>query len=65
MPNEEATALWLIQRWRTGHFGKFVLDEVTLESLERDAAESQDMGASFNQAMKVERSARKQKAMQG
>ena len=64
VPNEEATALWLIQKWRTGHFGKFVLDLVTVESFEKDSTESQEMGSSFNQAMKAERNARRQKAMQ-
>ena len=64
-PNEEATALWLLQKWRTGHFGKFVLDEVTKGSLERDAVESREMGGSFNQALKADRNARKQKAMRG
>ena len=63
-PNEEATALWLIQRWRTGHLGRFVLDEVTLQSLERDAMESQDIGGSYNQALKAERNARRQRALQ-
>ena len=64
-PNEEATALWLIQRWRTGHFGKFLLDEVTTESLERDALESQGLGGSFNQALKANKGARKQRVTQG
>ena len=64
-PNEEATALWLIQRWRTGHFGKFLLDEVTQTSLERDLQESQVAGGSFNQALKAARNARRQRALQG
>lgn len=64
-PNEEATALWLIQRWRTGHLGKFVLDEVTTESLDSDALASQDMGGSYSQALKAEKSVRRQRAQRG
>ena len=33
-PDMEAAALWLIQRWRNGHLGKFVLDHVTRDKLE-------------------------------
>lgn len=63
-PNEDATALWVIQRWRTGHLGKFVLDEVTLENFERDRVRaSQEMGGSYNQALKAEKSARRERAM--
>lgn len=62
-PNEEATALWLIQRWRTGHLGRFVLDEVTLESLDNDARASREMGGSYNQALKAEKSARRERAL--
>lgn len=29
----EAAALWVLQRWRTGHVGKFVLDNVSEETL--------------------------------
>ena len=65
MPNEEATALWIIQKWRTGHFGKFVLDEVSLECFERDLGESKNLGGSFHQAMKAEKSARKQRKAYG
>lgn len=32
-PDTESAAIWLIQRWRAGHFGKFILDLVTEESL--------------------------------
>lgn len=36
VPDLEGTALWMIQRWRNGHFGTFTLDEVTEQSLELD-----------------------------
>lgn len=62
IPNEEATALWMIQKWRTGHFGKFLLDEVTQDSLDRDFNEGQVSTGSFNQALKAEKDARRQRA---
>lgn len=34
-PDLEAAALWMVQRWRAGHLGRFVLDEVSEEALER------------------------------
>jgi len=34
-PDLEATAMWMIQRWRNGHLGRFLLDEVSEAALER------------------------------
>ncbi|KAI7299319.1 hypothetical protein KC315_g17667, partial [Hortaea werneckii] len=34
-PDLEAAALWMVQRWRAGHLGRFVLDEVSEQALER------------------------------
>ncbi|KAI7004528.1 GTPase [Hortaea werneckii] len=34
-PDLEAAALWMVQRWRAGHLGRFVLDEVSEHALER------------------------------
>lgn len=36
-PDIEAGALWMIQRWRQGHMGTFVLDEVTAENAARQS----------------------------
>ncbi|KAK5110187.1 hypothetical protein LTR62_006183 [Meristemomyces frigidus] len=44
-PDLDGTAMWFIQRWRNGHLGKFLLDEVTVESIER----AQDTGAGGDQ----------------
>ena len=33
VPDLEAAAIWLIQRWRDGHFGKFVLDDINQENM--------------------------------
>lgn len=35
VPDWEGTALWMVQRWRNGHLGKFLLDDVTVEGLEK------------------------------
>lgn len=34
VPDMDAAALWMIQKWRQGNLGHFILDEVTEESLE-------------------------------
>jgi ribosome biogenesis GTPase A len=62
-PDLESTALWMIQRWRTGHFGAFMLDEVTEESLEQYGMGSSGL-PSLNQARKAgkEASRARQKA---
>lgn len=58
----EASALWLIQRWREGEFGRFVLDEVTEEALERKKdGESQGL-VSLNHARKVMKDVARAKA---
>ena len=50
-PEIEAAALWIIQRWRQGHLGCFVLDEVTRETLEMD--EMREGELSYSQAKKM------------
>ena len=62
IPDEGATALWIIQRWRTGHFGHFMLDEVTEESLELDSQSKGADGISFNQAIKADKEFRRQRS---
>lgn len=61
VPDLDAAALWIIQRWRQGNMGKFILDEVTPASLENDALVD-GLGAgtatSFSQAKKVAKVAR-------
>ncbi|EMC99282.1 hypothetical protein BAUCODRAFT_120558 [Baudoinia panamericana UAMH 10762] len=36
----EGAALWMVQRWRSGHLGRFLLDEVSEEALQRYNAEA-------------------------
>lgn len=43
-PDLEATAMWLIQRWRNGHLGRFMLDEVSEDSLEAYKGRSSEEG---------------------
>lgn len=57
----EASALWMIQRWRNGHLGRFILDEVTQVALK---AENANIGNSLSQGRKIEKEQRKQKAKQ-
>lgn len=59
VPDIDASALWIIQRWRTGHFGRFVLDEVTGGALERKKHEESTMVPSFHQAKKADKEAKR------
>lgn len=53
IPDHEATALWMIQRWRAGHLGKFILDEVSLTKFEEERQSSEaTLYASFSQGRK-------------
>ena len=57
----EATSLWFIQRWRTGHLGRFLLDEVDEESLEKSKIVYEEQGPSFNQARRAEKERRRER----
>ncbi|KAL9045391.1 MAG: hypothetical protein Q9214_001555 [Letrouitia sp. 1 TL-2023] len=61
IPDTEASALWMIQRWRNGHLGRFILDEVTEFTLR---AENGSIGKSLSQGRKIEKEQRKLKAKQ-
>ena len=58
----EASALWMIQKWRTGHLGRFVLDEVTEEGVETERRERQSWGSSWNQARRADKEMRRQRS---
>ena len=62
--NVEASAIWIVQRWRSGCLGKFLLDEVTLENLESDHRDIDGMGGSLSQARKVQKVMRSQRSKQ-
>lgn len=51
----QAAALWIVQRWRLGHLGRFLLDEVTEDGLERRKREIEAIGRTLNQAKKEEK----------
>ncbi|KAK6504922.1 Mitochondrial GTPase [Arthrobotrys musiformis] len=57
-----AAAIWLIQRYRSGDLGRFILDDVDAEALERRIQEEASEGQSANQMrkeLKAERAAHK------
>lgn len=63
-PDEEASALWVIQRWRNAQLGNFMLDEVTESNLERERRDSEGLGSSFNQARRADKDMRRQRSKQ-
>ncbi|KAF2171914.1 hypothetical protein M409DRAFT_18144 [Zasmidium cellare ATCC 36951] len=52
-PVLEATALWMIQRWRNGHLGTFLLDDVSEEAIERYTSGKNSQNSSLSQARKA------------
>ncbi|KAF2144092.1 uncharacterized protein K452DRAFT_316843 [Aplosporella prunicola CBS 121167] len=62
VPDTEAAALWMIQRWRTGHIGHFILDEVSPQALQQHKATLNAQAPSMNQAIKVEKERRRVEA---
>lgn len=61
-PDLDASALWLIQRWREGEFGRFVLDEVSQSALERRLEQKANRPVSLSQARKASKEAQRVKA---
>jgi ribosome biogenesis GTPase A len=57
----EATSLWMIQKWRTGQMGKFLLDQVDEHALVRAREGESEMQPSFNQARRAERERRRER----
>lgn len=64
IPDEEASALWMIQRWRNGQLGRFVLDDITPERFETERRNSEELGSSLNQAIRADKEVRKQRSKQ-
>ena len=64
VPDWEGTALWMVQRWRNGFLGRFQLDDVTAEGLEKwKAIEAERAGTmSLNQVKKKGRELAREKA---
>ena len=63
-PDLQASALWMIQRWRNGKLGRFVLDEVTKETLEADRQNAEGLGGSLSQGKRALKDVRKEKSKQ-
>jgi ribosome biogenesis GTPase A len=57
VPDLDASALWVIQRWRQGHLGTFLLDEVEEDGLEKKMRE--EVGLSLSQARKQAKDAQR------
>lgn len=57
--NYDAAAEWAVQEWRSGGFGRVLLDDVTPETLARAVEEAKEGSLSMNQARKKEKEARK------
>ncbi|KAH0537584.1 hypothetical protein FGG08_005616 [Glutinoglossum americanum] len=62
VPDLEGAALWVVQRWREGLLGRFVLDEVVEGGLEGRKREEEGFGGSVNQARKMEKEGEKLRA---
>jgi ribosome biogenesis GTPase A len=60
VPDLDAAALWIIQRWRQGNLGTFVLDEVKEDGLELKMLEEAQL--SLNQARKQKKEAQRLKS---
>jgi len=61
-PSLEAAAEWVVQEWRSGRMGRFLLDEVTPETLVHMVERSNEPVLSMNQARKRDKEARKAKS---
>ncbi|KAK5128037.1 hypothetical protein LTR85_005154 [Meristemomyces frigidus] len=62
-PDLEGTAMWMVQRWRNGHLGRFMLDEVDEQALERyGPGMDGEKGRSVNQMRRAGKEALRVKA---
>jgi len=61
-PDIEAAALWMIQRWRNGHLGRFVLDQISEDTLDQDRMDVDGLSGSISQARKAAREVRRIKS---
>jgi len=56
----EAAALWMVQRWRMGYLGRFLLDRVDEDALRMKEEEERNLVPSFSQARKMEKARRRE-----
>lgn len=59
VPDQEAAALWMIQRWRQGNMGHFVLDDVEEDGLAKKMME--EVKTSVSQARKQRKDAQRER----
>ncbi|KAK1768711.1 P-loop containing nucleoside triphosphate hydrolase protein [Phialemonium atrogriseum] len=60
-PSIDGAADWIVQEWRRGDLGRFVLDEVSPQTLDAVVASARAPVLSMNQARKKDKEARKAK----
>lgn len=60
LPDFESSALQFVQKWRSGQMGRFVLDEVTEDSLSERSQELELLGGSMHQARKAAKQLKKE-----
>lgn len=61
-PDMDGTAMWFVQRWRNGHLGRFMLDEVNEESVALAKNGSAAAAQSLSQMRKAGKEVLRQKA---
>ena len=64
VPDEEAAALWVIQRWRNGYLGRFVLDEISENNATEMSRGSEELERSVSQARLADKDLRRQRSKQ-
>ena len=62
VPDMEASALWMIQRWRDGKLGHFVLDQVDEEAVAKKLSPDEEVPSSLNQARKAHKELQRAKS---
>jgi ribosome biogenesis GTPase A len=62
VPDMEASALWLIQRWRDGKLGHFVLDHVDQAAVDLKLSPDGEKPSSLNQARKAHKELQRTRA---
>lgn len=65
LPDYESSALQFVQRWRSGQMGRFILDQVTEDSLHQRTELLNLYGGSMNQARKAVKQSRKEAYLGG
>ncbi|KAL1971007.1 hypothetical protein VTN77DRAFT_2841 [Rasamsonia byssochlamydoides] len=58
VPNTDLAALNLVQKWRAGELGKFVLDDIQAELMRRKEEMTETVGPSMTQMLKATRAER-------